>query len=61
MFISEKTYQVLLERGYDSVKDYLEELSDDYGQPYLPVLMLAVLLGEEELFDGLVTSLEDCL
>lgn len=59
MLISEETYQVLLERGYDSVKDYLEELSDECGQPYSTVLMMAVLLGEEELFDGLVTSLED--
>ena len=59
MFISEETYQVLTERGYDSVEDYLEELSDECEQPYSTVLMLAILLGEGELFDGLVTSLED--
>lgn len=59
MLISEETYQVLVERGYDSVNEYLEELEEDSGQDYTSVMMLAVMLGEYELFDGLVSCLED--
>ena len=49
-----------IEMGYKSRVDYLKCLADDYGVPYQTVLTLAELLGENEDFDGLVTSLEDC-
>ena len=47
------------EEGYESRKDYLENLSEDYGVDYETVSCLASLLGPEEDFDGLVTTLED--
>lgn len=46
--------------GYKNRIDYLNCLADDYGVPYSVVRTLAYLLGENEDFDGLVTSLEDC-
>lgn len=39
--------------------NYLRELSDDYNVPIDTVVMLADMLGENELYDGLVTELED--
>lgn len=39
--------------------NYLRELSDDYNVPIDNVIMLADMLGENELYDGLVTELED--
>ncbi len=45
--------------GYESRRDYLENLADDFGLPVDDVLTLADLLGPSEDFDGLVTSLED--
>lgn len=39
--------------------DYLKELSEEYDVPLKVVVMLADLLGENELYDGLVTELED--
>lgn len=39
--------------------NYLRELSDDYNIPIDTVVMLADMLGENELYDGLVTELED--
>jgi len=51
---------IYIERGYKSRIDYLKCLADDYGVPYQTVRALAGMLGENEDFDGLVTSLEDC-
>jgi hypothetical protein len=45
--------------GYESRRDYLESLADDFGLPVDDVFMMADLLGPSEDFDGLVTSLED--
>lgn len=39
--------------------NYLRELSDDYNVPIDTVVILADMLGENELYDGLVTELED--
>lgn len=39
--------------------NYLRELSEDYNVPIDTVIMLADMLGENELYDGLVTELED--
>ena len=50
---------VYIENGYKNRDDYLKNMSADYGIPLPTVLDLADLLGENEDFDGLVTSLED--
>ena len=47
------------EHGYDSRREYLEELAAEYGQPLENVLEMAFLLGEDEDFDGLVSALEE--
>ena len=48
-----------MENGYASRKQYLACLAEDYGVPEAIVYALATILGENEDFDGLVTSLED--
>jgi hypothetical protein len=48
---------VYQENGFDSRKDYLLSLCEEYDRD--TVFMLAALLGPSEDFDGLVTSLED--
>ena len=50
------TYQ---REGYDDRRAYLLSLADDTGVDIKTVMILADLLGENEDFDGLVTSLED--
>lgn len=52
----ESVYQ---ENGYTDRKDYLQCMSDDYGVPLEVVESLADVLGESEMFDGLVSALED--
>jgi len=47
------------ENGYTSRADYLRCMSEEYGVPLTTVEALADLLGENEDFDGLVTSLAD--
>lgn len=47
------------QEGYTSRKDYLICLADDLGVDKKTVFMLAEMLGPDEDFDGLVTSLED--
>lgn len=39
--------------------NYLRELSEDYNVPIDTVVMLADMLGENELYDGLIVELED--
>lgn len=51
--------QIYIDNGYDSRGDYLEALADDLGIDLSTVYMLADMLGPNEDFDGLVTSLED--
>ena len=50
---------VYLENGYNSRDNYLQSLADDLGIPLEAVLSLAEVLGPDEDFDGLVSSLED--
>jgi hypothetical protein len=45
--------------GYKNRTDYLRGLADEIGVDQKTVFMMADLLGEDEDFDGLVTSLED--
>lgn len=50
---------VYVDNGYASRQEYLHSLAEDYGVPTSIVYALATTLGENEDFDGLVTSLED--
>jgi len=50
---------VYQENGFNSRREYLEDLADNMGMDYSVVFMLADVLGPNEDFDGLVTSLED--
>ena len=54
-----ETIQVLKESGYDNIKEYLHDLADEYDVPYSVVVSLYQLLGESELFDGLVSAVQD--
>jgi hypothetical protein len=45
------------ENGFESRRDYLESLCEEYDRD--TVYALASILGSSEDFDGLVTSLED--
>lgn len=47
------------QNGFEGRQDYLQSLADDYGVPESVVYTLASVLGPNEDFDGLVTSLED--
>lgn len=59
MKISKETKDQLKEEGYTSLLDYLTCLSEDYDVDISIVKNLAELLGEDELFDGLVNAVED--
>jgi len=52
---------VYQENGYDDRDDYLCSLAEDYGVPLDAVMAVAEVLGPEEDFDGLVSSLEDAM
>ena len=54
-----ETMEVLRENGYNSLKEYLQDLADEYDVPYSTVVSLYQLLGESELFDGLVSAVQD--
>ena len=51
--------EVYREKGYADRDDYLNSLSEDYGVPDDAIQALAEVLGPDEDFDGLVSSLED--
>jgi hypothetical protein len=50
---------VYAENGFLSRREYLNSLAEDYGIDRATVYMMADLLGPNEDFDGLITSLED--
>lgn len=50
---------VYTENGYENRKDYLNSLAEEYGVPLEMVLAAADLLGPNEDFDGLVTTIGD--
>lgn len=54
--MNENIYQ---ENGYANRDDYLTCLSEDYDVSIEDVYSLAEILGENEDFDGLLSSLED--
>ena len=47
------------ENGFENRREYLEDLADNFGIDVQTVFTLASILGSNEDFDGLVTSLED--
>ena len=55
--MEEKT--IYQEHGFDSRRDYLINLAERYEVDVTVVANLASVLGKEEDFDGLVTSLQD--
>ena len=50
---------IYTDKGYESRRDYLEQLGEETGVDLETVLLLADLLGPTEDFDGLVTGLQD--
>ena len=59
MTISREIKQALENNGYSSKEEYLQELAEENGLDIDTVYMVADLLGDSELFDGLVTALQD--
>ena len=57
--MNEETKSCLEELGYRSVKEYLLGLADEYEVSKESVFALYSVLMEDELFNGLVSSLED--
>jgi hypothetical protein len=50
---------IYFDNGYKNRDDYLRCMAEEYAVPLATVYALAELLGENEDFDGLVTSLAD--
>jgi hypothetical protein len=50
---------IYTDNGYESRRDYLTQLAEDYGVDIDTVLMMASMLGPNDDFDGLVTHIED--
>ena len=50
---------IYTDKGYNSRKDYLRQLADEYGVPLGTVCAVAQVLGEDEDFDGLVVAMQD--
>ena len=50
---------IYTDEGYESRRDYLTSLADDFGVDEETVFAIAGMLGSGEDFDGLVTELED--
>ena len=59
MTTSRELKQALENNGYSSKEEYLQELAEENGLDIDTVYMVADLLGDSELFDGLVTALQD--
>ena len=53
------TQKILERKGYDSLKDYIEQTAEENGVDIILAWELFDLLGETELFDGYISSLED--
>ena len=57
--LSQATLDNLYELGYHNLNEYLEALSEEYGVTLYVVKALYNIYGEDEIFDGIVSSLED--
>jgi hypothetical protein len=51
--------QVYQENGFSSREDYLSDLADNYGISMYEIHSIAEMLGDNEDFDGLISTLED--
>lgn len=54
--MEQTAYQI---HGFDSRKEYLQNLAEEYDLDYSIVWSLAEILGPSEDFDGLISALED--
>ncbi|HZK02006.1 MAG TPA: hypothetical protein VFC96_03995 [Anaerovoracaceae bacterium] len=54
-----ETLNMCQKNGYKDRKEYFESLSDEYDCPIDIIYLMADVLGEDEDFDGLVSSLRD--
>jgi len=54
-----ETIETLEDYGFDTLEDYIQDLSDQYGVPTDVIYSLYDVLGESELFDGLVSAVQD--
>jgi hypothetical protein len=50
---------IYTDEGYESRRDYLTSLADDFGVDVDTVFAIASILGSGEDFDGLICELED--
>jgi hypothetical protein len=50
---------IYTDEGYESRRDYLINLADDFGVDEETVFAIAGMLGSGEDFDGLICELED--
>lgn len=50
---------IYTENGYANRQAYLDSLAEDYGVDELSVYAIAAVLGPNEVFDGLVSAIED--
>ena len=50
---------IYTDEGYESRRDYLTSLADDFGVDTEIVFAIAGMLGSGEDFDGLICELED--
>jgi len=50
---------IYTDNGYTDRAEYLDSLAEEYGMDIDVVLNLAEILGPNEDFDGLVTTLQD--
>ena len=50
---------VYQENGFESRKEYLQNVAEEFELPYALVSATAAMLGPSEDFDGLISMLED--
>jgi hypothetical protein len=50
---------IYTDEGYESRRDYLRCLAEEYGVSVLTVYALADMLGPNEDFDGLINEIQD--
>jgi hypothetical protein len=50
---------IYTDEGYESRRDYLTSLADDFGVDVDTVFSIAGMMGSSEDFDGLICALED--
>ena len=53
------TQKILERKGYTDLTDYIEQTADDAGIDLTTAWELFYMLGETELFDGYISSLDE--